>query len=89
MQVFSRTPLDLAQALIPRGQIYLIPERCKGCGMCIHFCPRQVLMESQRTNAKGYHLPEITPGKEDACVHCEFCTMICPEFAIYTTEHPA
>jgi NAD-dependent dihydropyrimidine dehydrogenase PreA subunit len=23
---------------------------------------------------------------EDACVHCEFCMMVCPEFAIFTME---
>jgi 2-oxoglutarate ferredoxin oxidoreductase subunit delta len=37
-------------------------------------------------NAKGYHYPEIQPGKEEACIHCEFCSMVCPEFAIYTLE---
>jgi Pyruvate/2-oxoacid:ferredoxin oxidoreductase delta subunit len=25
-------------------------------------------------------------GKEHSCVHCEFCTMVCPEFAIFTLE---
>lgn len=37
-------------------------------------------------NAKGYHYPQVVVGKEEACVHCEFCTMICPEFAIFTLE---
>jgi Fe-S-cluster-containing hydrogenase component 2 len=26
---------------------------------------------------------------EEACVHCEFCTMVCPEFAIFTMESAA
>jgi 2-oxoglutarate ferredoxin oxidoreductase subunit delta len=43
-----------------------------------------VLRESEKTNAKGYHYPDIVPGKEVACVHCEFCTIVCPEFAIFT-----
>jgi len=84
MQVFARTPLDLQKHTTPRGQVYLIPERCKGCELCIHYCPRQVLVVSQEANAKGYHYPDIAPGKEDACVHCDFCTLVCPEFAIYT-----
>ena len=55
MKVFARKPLNLDQVLIPRGQVYLIPERCKGCKLCVEFCPRDVLVESQQTNSKGYH----------------------------------
>ncbi|MBN1259765.1 MAG: 4Fe-4S dicluster domain-containing protein [Anaerolineae bacterium] len=86
MKIFARTPLDLHKVNIPVGQVYIIPERCKGCQLCIEFCPQHVLQESANINAKGYHYPEIAPGKELACVHCEFCTMVCPEFAIYTLE---
>jgi 2-oxoglutarate ferredoxin oxidoreductase subunit delta len=52
--------------------------------MCIEFCPQDVLQESAQANSKGYHYPDIAAGKEEACVHCEFCTLVCPEFAIYT-----
>lgn len=86
MKVFGRTPLNLRTVRIPRGQVYIIPERCKGCNVCIQFCPQQVLEESPMANAKGYHYPQVVAGKEEACVHCEFCMMICPEFAIFTLE---
>lgn len=86
MKVFARTPLNLERVNVPRGKVYLIPERCKGCRLCIEFCPQDVLQESSALNAKGYHYPEIVPGKEAACVHCDFCTLICPEFAIFTCE---
>ena len=84
MRVFGRTPLDLNRVTTPRGQVYILPERCKECQMCVEFCPRQVLEISHLKNSKGYHYPEIAPGKEAACVHCEFCGLVCPEFAIYT-----
>jgi 2-oxoglutarate ferredoxin oxidoreductase subunit delta len=84
MRVFARTPLDLDQVSVPAGNVYIIPERCKGCELCISFCPRGVLIVSEQTNAKGYHYPDVKPGMQSECVHCEFCTMICPEFAIYT-----
>lgn len=84
MKVFARTPLDIEKVQIPRGQVYIILERCKGCEICIEYCPLQVLQVSVETNAKGYHYPDIVPGKENTCVHCEFCTLVCPEFAIYT-----
>lgn len=86
MEHFGREPLDLQRVRIPRGQVYIIPERCKGCGICIRFCPRQVLQESSRSNDKGYHLPEVAPGKENSCVHCQFCSLVCPDFAIFTLE---
>lgn len=82
----NRIPLDIHKMHVPRGQVYLLLERCKGCGICVEFCPRDVLQISGGMNARGYHYPEITPGKEAACVHCEFCTLICPEFAIYTLD---
>lgn len=86
MKVFARTPLNLEKVKVPRGRVYIIPERCKGCKICIEFCPREVLVESRQINAKGYHYPQIAPGKEEACVQCDFCTLICPEFAIFTLE---
>ncbi len=89
MNVYGRTPLDLHESVLPVGQVYLIPVRCKGCRICIELCPQQVLRESETVNAKGYHLPEVVPEKNGACVHCEFCTMVCPEFAIFTREAQA
>ena len=86
MKVYARIPLNLTQVQVPRGQVSIIPARCKGCKICIEFCPREVLQESEELNAKGYHYPEIAPGKEEACIHCEFCTMICPEFAIFSAD---
>jgi len=84
MKVYGRTPLDIGTVNVPHGRVYIIPVRCKGCRICIEFCPQQVLQQSEETNEKGYHYPEIAPGKEGECVNCEFCTLICPEFAIFT-----
>jgi 2-oxoglutarate ferredoxin oxidoreductase subunit delta len=81
-----RRPLDSAAVHIPAGQVYVIPERCKGCRFCIEFCPEKVLVESAEMNSKGYHYPIVDPGKDDACVNCAFCKLVCPEFAIYTEE---
>jgi 2-oxoglutarate ferredoxin oxidoreductase subunit delta len=83
-QVFARIPIDLEEITTPRGKVYIIPERCKECELCIVFCPEDVLYSSDQTNAKGYHYPDVVAGKEESCVHCEFCSLVCPEFAIYT-----
>lgn len=84
MRVYARTPLDIDKVIIPRGQVYLIPERCKGCEVCVQFCPQDVLIISEERNEKGYRTPEVAVGKETKCVNCEFCTLVCPEFAIFT-----
>lgn len=82
----GRKPLDLASAKVPRGQVYVIPGRCKGCGYCIEFCPNEVLAESEDINAKGYRYPVVKRDDGYYCIHCQFCNLVCPEMAIYTEE---
>ena len=78
-----RKPLDAEQVKVPAGQVHIVQDRCKGCGFCVEYCPRDVLAESDRFNAKGYHPPEVV--NPDACVNCGLCELICPEFAIFST----
>ncbi|MBE9511607.1 MAG: ferredoxin family protein [Bacteroidetes bacterium] len=66
-----------------RGIIHIIKDRCKGCGFCVEYCPKDVLELSDEFNIKGYHPPFIK--NEDDCVYCQLCETICPEFAIFVT----
>ncbi len=68
----------------PKGKVYVIEERCKGCEFCIEFCPRKVLEESEKFNSKGYHPPDVV--NPDECVDCGLCELICPEFAIFVLD---
>jgi 2-oxoglutarate ferredoxin oxidoreductase subunit delta len=83
---FWRKPLDYDKLEIPHGELHIIKERCKGCGFCVEYCPKDVLELSTEFNTKGYHPPRMV--KENTCVHCGLCEMICPEFAIFVTEKP-
>jgi len=47
---------------------------CKGCGICVAFCPKKVIA----TNDMG--MPVIE--KPDQCIGCRFCELHCPDFAI-------
>lgn len=76
-----RKPLDLEQKSPPPAEIYIIENRCKGCGLCVEYCPRGVLKMSDKFNRKGYHPPFVAEPLE--CVGCHFCEEVCPEFAIY------
>ncbi len=64
--------------------VIVIPERCKGCGYCIEFCPRKVLVFSENFNERGNHYP--IPKYINNCIGCKFCQNICPDFAIYLEE---
>jgi 2-oxoglutarate ferredoxin oxidoreductase subunit delta len=78
---FWRQPLDRDRIQVPCGIVHIIEERCKGCGFCVEFCPQGVLLMSERTNAKGYHPPELTDDSH--CINCGLCALLCPDFAIY------
>ncbi|OFW62857.1 MAG: 4Fe-4S ferredoxin, partial [Actinobacteria bacterium RBG_13_63_9] len=71
-----RQPVDHAKVKVPVGQVYIIPERCKGCRFCIELCPQEVLAEAEEMNAKGYHYPVVAEGKDTSCVHCQFCSIV-------------
>ena len=80
---YWRTPLDVDRVKIPHGEVHIIKERCKGCGFCVEYCPKDILELSSEFNLKGYHPPIVTDGS--VCVHCQLCEVICPEFAIFCT----
>ena len=84
----GRIPVNLAQAVIPRGKVHTLSERCKECKYCVSFCPNDVLELSKERNAKGYHYPGVAAGKEEACVACQFCSLVCPDLAIFVDELP-
>lgn len=49
-------------------------EWCKGCGICVEFCPTNVLeLKDGKVNIKDL----------DACIKCGLCELRCPDFAIY------
>ncbi|MCP4593659.1 MAG: ferredoxin family protein [bacterium] len=68
------------------GRVSVIPERCKGCGYCVEFCPLNVLVMSSKFNAKGYHYPEVANGQK--CSGCDLCGMYCPDFAVHGYRQP-
>ena len=59
-------------------------DRCKGCGLCVSVCPKNVLEISKEGNAKGY-FPAYQARPED-CIFCAICCTMCPDVAITITE---
>lgn len=49
-------------------------EWCKGCEICVSFCPKEVLeMLNGKVNIKNI----------DNCISCGQCELRCPDYAIY------
>lgn len=81
-----RQPIVPRPAGVPSGTVHVITEECKGCGLCISFCPRGVLQFSADSNSKGHHYPKLV--KEGQCANCLLCYLICSDFAIFSTPIP-
>jgi 2-oxoglutarate ferredoxin oxidoreductase subunit delta len=57
---------------------------CKGCGICIHFCPKHSLEISKEVNNRGYYMPYVVDASK--CTNCRQCELFCPDFAIFVVE---
>lgn len=67
-----------------QGKIVIDKDRCKGCGLCTHVCPVNILTLSKNTfNAKGYHPVMVTDA--ESCMGCASCAHMCPDvvFTVY------
>ena len=63
---------------MPMIKVY--EEKCKGCELCIHACPQQILGMSDELNKKGYFYAIMKdPGR---CIGCAMCALTCPDVAI-------
>ena len=47
---------------------------CKGCNICVHFCPNQVLALDDEQKAVAVNKAE--------CICCKMCELRCPDLAI-------
>jgi len=62
------------------GTIKTDEDRCKGCSLCVNFCPVHVLRISDKINMQGYHPVELIP--EGGCTGCATCALMCPDQVI-------
>ncbi len=59
-------------------KLKLITARCKGCGVCVNFCPKKVLAISEVEKCEAVH-PEL-------CIGCGQCELRCPDYAIFVEK---
>jgi 2-oxoglutarate ferredoxin oxidoreductase subunit delta len=63
---------------LPRGRVTVFPNWCKGCDLCIEFCPGGVLEQGPDGRVIVAH-----PEK---CIACHWCELHCPDFAIFVSD---
>jgi len=62
------------------GSITINEERCKGCELCVHFCPKCLIYMADKFNSKGHH-PSVFRDTGE-CNACTVCAVMCPDVAI-------
>ena len=63
-----------------RFKVVFNREKCKGCELCINFCPKKILALDPEVNAKGYHPAGIVD--QESCIGCASCATMCPDYCI-------
>lgn len=63
-----------------KGSIVIDTVMCKGCELCITFCPKNCIKLSEKLNAAGY--PHAIFTGEGQCTGCATCALVCPEVVI-------
>lgn len=61
-----------------RAEVVVFDNWCKGCGLCVAFCPRGVL----EMNGDG-RVHVVAPER---CTACHWCDTHCPDFAIVVRQ---
>lgn len=63
-----------------KGTVEIDQNRCKGCSLCVVFCPQHTLrIDEDHLNARGYH-PVVLA--EENCTGCAVCALVCPDVCI-------
>ena len=52
---------------------------CKGCDLCVFYCPQETLAMSNTVNARGMRFAEVVA---DNCTGCQECARVCPDVCI-------
>ena len=64
-----------------RSIVHINADSCKGCGLCISVCPKQVLdFDKTSFNSKGVYPAKV--AKAEDCIGCTNCALMCPDGAI-------
>ena len=61
-----------------KSEFALKLDRCKGCGICVNFCPKKVLALDT--------LGKVYVAHPEDCIACGQCELRCPDYAIFVDK---
>ena len=64
-----------------KKKVRINKEWCKGCGICVEFCPKNVLELDDKE--------KVYPARPEDCIACQLCELRCPDLAIEVATEPA
>jgi len=72
----SPAPKERKEKVQPslRAEVVVFDNWCKGCGLCVTFCPHGVL----EMDGEG----KVHVAAPERCTACHWCDTHCPDFAI-------
>ncbi len=78
LNIFHLLEGNMAKKDKGKSSVTVFPAWCKGCGICVEFCPSNVLELSDEGKS--------VVVREDDCIRCGFCELHCPDFAIVVKD---
>lgn len=68
----------MVKLVIEMKALKTIEKWCKGCGICVEFCPKNVL---------GLSDDKVTIQHIENCIFCGQCELRCPDYAVFIEEN--
>ncbi len=62
------------------AKIKIDRQRCKGCLLCVEFCPKKAITTDSHLNNKGIKPVKFKKGA--ICLGCSICAIVCPDSCI-------
>jgi len=66
------------------AKVRVVAEYCKGCGLCVPACPKDILYLLDEVDRRGVHV--AAARVEIECTGCCNCATMCPDAAIEVDE---
>ena len=67
------------------SKVRISRDQCKGCKLCVEYCPTHHLILSDKLNKRGVNFAKVNP--DCICTGCGCCFLICPESCIEISKN--
>jgi len=79
------TKKEPGEVKAPAG-VSIDADKCKGCELCVYYCPQETLAMSGKVSSQGYEYAIVV---QNNCTGCQECARVCPDMCIEIWRNPA